>query len=139
MAIGDDSLSGGAEDVRLFRRRPGQSAFDAPVTVAPDPARQFAPDMAFAPDGTFHLAWIDLRGGMRRVWHGVFDPATSSLVSSEAVTPAGIWERPVLAFDTAGRVNIVAELPATSSSGDIYIIRPDIGVSAATTGWNLLE
>jgi hypothetical protein len=107
----------GSERVRLYRKRPGQAAFD-PVVVATSAAgRQRNPDLKIDAGGRVHLVWVDTRSG-QHVYYGVYDPAVSGLVVEKAVTTRSAdWARPGLVLDSLGTPGILFEERLNSTDG----------------------
>lgn len=137
LAWGDDTVVG-QEEVKLARLAPGGTLFDAAVTLAPDPARQFAPSLAPSADGKVHMAWVDFRGG-RHIRYGLYDPSLPGLVEEIAVTSGlSTCERPVVVLDGEGRPHIVFERRISSSSGEIWHVPPG-NLSAAGPDWMLFQ
>lgn len=123
IAYGDDSVVGG-EDVVLRRLRVGQPSFDAPITIAANAARQYAPTIAFDAAGIVHLAWVDRRSGTQ-VYYGRFDPATSTLLEEQAITTTSAsYSRPAIVIDPAGVACILYEVQAGGDpGGDLWFVR----------------
>lgn len=60
VAVAWDDPRDGTPDVWLSRRTgPGEWSDDAAVTPAYGPGAQSSPSIAFGPDGTLHLAWVE--------------------------------------------------------------------------------
>lgn len=136
IACGDDSNPQG-EEVVLFRRRVGEPGFDPPFPIAPDPARQYAPDLEVDTAGKVHLAWIDEREGAR-VFYGVYDPLGAQLLEEQPITPApGNWARPSLALDVEGEVYVLWEEDRASGEGDIWFCTTKRPQTSSVEAWAL--
>jgi hypothetical protein len=134
VVYGDDSALGG-EDIFLRRRRDGQPSFDPPVTIAADPARQYAPDIEVDALGMAHLVWIDNRGGAH-VEYAVYDPNASLLSDEQALTPGtGPWARPALLLDSEGGVYVLWEEDISVSAGDIWFTTTKKPVLSSVENW----
>lgn len=136
VAFGNGAGPGG-ENVTLMRRGAGQAGFDAPIEIAPDAARQYAPDMAFDSQGNIHLVWIDERQG-RRVLYGVYDPSLAAFVVEEPLTGTpGMWSRPSIESNAEDNLYVVWEEEVSSTQGAIWFSTtrgPDV---SGVSGWEL--
>jgi len=131
IAWGDET--GPAEEVRLLRRRVGQSAFDPSLTIESDPARQYAPSLAIDSEGRVHLAWVDERAG-RHVRYAVYDPASQTLSDPVQLTPeTANWSRPSLLLDAQGEAYLLIEETRGIASGEIWFTTTR--TVAAAQGW----
>jgi len=119
VAYGDDA-TGGNEDIKLLRRRLGQSAFDAPVTIAADGARQYFPAIAIDHQNRVHLAWADERSG-RNVYYAIYDPASTQLTQLTSLTSmTKLWARPSLMLDAKDQAYVLIEESIGISGGEIW-------------------
>ncbi|MCG3197425.1 MAG: hypothetical protein HUU16_12755 [Candidatus Omnitrophica bacterium] len=138
IACGDDSNPQG-EDVVLFRRRAGQPTFDPPISIAPDPARQYAPDLEVDSQGKVHLVWVDERGGAH-VLYGVYDPLLDQLLEEQPVTPEpGNWARPSLALGPDGDTHVIWEEDRALGEGDIWFCTTKRPPTSSVEAWSLYE
>ncbi|MFP4381252.1 MAG: hypothetical protein ACLFUS_12190 [Candidatus Sumerlaeia bacterium] len=114
-----------SEKITLLRKRPGQSAFDAPVQLTSAPGKQYNADMVVAADGTIHLAWIDTRAE-QHIYYGHYDPETGSLLQERRITEsASDWTRPAIAVDSLGQPHVVFEERQNyTDGGAIYYCEP---------------
>jgi hypothetical protein len=136
IALGDDSAPAG-ENVTLWRRRSGQATFDAPVIIAEDPARQFAPVLKFDDAGMLHLAWVDERFG-RHVFYGIFDPDAGALVAEiQVTTRTATWERPALALNADGEAFVLWEESLGPAQGVLWIATTE--APARVADWERYE
>ncbi len=121
--------SGGNEEVRVYRLKPGGLDPIATVSIAPHQARF----MAFSPDGRFAYG---ISGTPARVLGFAIDPATGMLtrLSSEgetggngsthiAVHPSGQWA--ICAHFQGGQVSVVPLKPAPARAAQLLTISPE--------------
>lgn len=118
VAWGDETAA--AEDVRLLRKRQGQTSFDAPITIASHPARQYAPTLAIDAQDRVHLAWVDEQAG-RHILYAIYDPATSQLSPPVQITDrSASWTRPSLLLNAEGEIFLLIEETISMNAGDIW-------------------
>jgi len=137
VAYGDDSATGG-EDVVLLRKPAGNSAFDPPVVIADDSARQFAPDHAIDDGGHVHLVWVDQRSGTH-IYYGLYDPMSGQLdLEMQLTATSGPWERPSIHRDYDGKIYVLWEENTSLSEGNIWFTTTALSPTS-NQNWNLYD
>ena len=122
IAYGDETPVLG-ENVVLLRRRAGEALFDAPITILPDPARQFSPDHEIDSFGRVHVVWIDQRKG-QHVYYALYDPRLNMIVDAVQITEiSGFWTKPTLTLDAEENVYVLFEELRGLAESDLWFTR----------------
>lgn len=122
-------------DVTLRHLPAGAGTFQEAVSMTSSTATQRQASLRVDEEGIVHVAWIDERSGIH-VYYNTWDPASNSPGAEIRLTgESSMWARPCLALDTAGRPYVLFEEDLGTSSGRLWMVRPEIMTSIPGRVW----